>query len=97
MNTKEKYNSTVYFDSNQYYSILPYSLFRKIIDKLFTSENIIYCEEVSDGELIRYICNIKGIAIIAKNKGINCHLLTNLAFYIIIYSIYHSLNYIFEL
>ena len=69
MNTKEKYNSTVYFDSNQYYSILPYSLFRKIIDKLFTSENIIYCEEVSDGELIRYICNIKGIAIIAKNKG----------------------------
>lgn len=69
INITEKYNNTVYFDSNKYYNILPYSLLKKLMDTIFTYEILIYCDEMSDGELIRYVCHRKGIEMFKAKKA----------------------------
>ena len=67
-NSTENKNTTVYFDSNMFFNIVPNYFLRHLIKNMFTSLNEQYCDESSYRNLITYLCEDKGIEVFKNNN-----------------------------
>lgn len=67
-NTTENKNTTVYFDSNIFFNVVPNYFLRHLIKSMFTSVNGQYCDESSYRNLITYLCEDKGVQVFRDNN-----------------------------